>query len=104
MKVTAWNDGKKTYGIRVGIRNRDRFFNKSWRNIEVDIEGSIYQFKLTPGFWKHCPEFRDSVKPTIREWLEKYNLVGWPKRKPPRFELVQIDNNKFRLEKYKISL
>jgi hypothetical protein len=59
MQVSAWNDGANTYGIRVGIPNRDEYFDPSWTEIEVEMEGHFQRFVLTPGFWSHCPEFRD---------------------------------------------
>ena len=35
MRVSAWNDGGRTYGICVGAANRDEYFRRNWSGIEV---------------------------------------------------------------------
>ena len=97
MQASAWNDGKNTYGIRVGVPNRDKYFDPAWKSIEVEIDGHFHCFRLTAGFWRHCPEFRDSGKPIIREWLRRKHMLDWPRGKPPRMELVPLGDGKFRL-------
>jgi len=97
MLATAWNNGGNQYGIRVGKVNRDRYFNRGWNLIEVDIEGKLYQFVLTSGFWRNCPEFRDSGQPIIQEWLTKHKILTWPKGEPPQVQLISLGNGKFRL-------
>jgi len=92
MKVTAWKGG--TYGIRVGKANAHKFFKKEWENIEVEINGVFYKFKLSPTFWMTCPEFRGK---SISAWLLSHKLISWPKGKPPILELVPIGGNCFRL-------
>jgi hypothetical protein len=71
MDVTAWNNGGTTFGIRVGAPNRERYFERSWSEVQVEIDGQAYTFELTAGFWHRCPEFRDRGTPVIREWLER---------------------------------
>jgi hypothetical protein len=93
MRATAWNSGN-TYGIRVGSPNRDQFFDRSWYEIEVEIEGQWHHFALTAGFWNHCPEFRS---PIIREWFARYQLLKWSHGNPPTFELRPLGGNRFRL-------
>jgi hypothetical protein len=95
MTVTAWSSGGGTYGIRVGKRNRDAVFNASWESIEVEIDGALHTFTLTPGFWRCCPEFRS---PVIREWLRRHNKLTWENRHPPQFNLEIIGKRRFRLE------
>lgn len=97
MDVSAWSNGAKTFGIRVGARNRTRYFDQSWSEIEVEIDGELHSFDLTAGFWNDCPEFRDRGTPVIREWLERSNLMDWPRGQPPRFRLQQLSGNRFRL-------
>ena len=92
MIVSAWLGG--TYGIRVGKENAQKWFSKEWANIEVEIDGHFHTFSLTPTFWTTCPEFRGGI---IHRWLEKQGLLSWPKRNPPKFELIPLDGNKFRL-------
>jgi hypothetical protein len=99
MQVSAWRSGR-TYGIRVGYGNRDKFFNPSWEWIEVETDGKLRKFQLTPGFWNCCPEFRDSGGTVIQDWLRCHYAIPWPNRHPPhpRFEVIDIANRRFRLE------
>jgi hypothetical protein len=97
MQVSAWNNGGDIYGIRVGFPNRAEFFDESWTEIEVEIDGQPYYFGLTDGFWNHCPEFRDSRHPAVREWLRRHRTLDWPKGYPPRLELIPLGGNRFRL-------
>lgn len=97
MQVKAWCNGGLAYGIRIGIRNRDHHFQRDWCEIEVELDGTSHSFRLTPGFWRSCPEFRDAGAPVIRRWLERRGALTWPSGKPPRFELVSMGLARFRL-------
>lgn len=100
MECSAWKNGNissPTYGIRVGISNRDLYFNVNWNIIEVEIDGINYKFELTPGFWKDCPEFRDKGSIVIQEWLKKNHTLSWPYRQPPHMHLIPVNGNQFRL-------
>lgn len=97
MWASAWNDGKSTYGIRVGMPNRDKYFDPTWKGIDVEIEGKFHHFALTAGFWNHCPEFRDRGSSVIRDWLKANYTLDWPAGSPPRFELRSLGGNRFRL-------
>ena len=97
MEVRAWFNGQSTYGIRVGIPNRDRYFDCKWTLIEVEIDGHFHEFALTPGFWKKCPEFRDSGGTVLRDWLQKLDKYCWTACHPPRFQLQPLDGTRFRL-------
>src|SRR5438128_1986990 len=98
MQVSAWTNGGRTCGIRVGYPNRDKFFDTNWTKIEVEIDGRTYSFPLTDGFWNHCPEFRDSGNSVIRDWLRHHCTLEWVKGDPPRMELVALGGNRFRLQ------
>jgi hypothetical protein len=97
MQTSAWRNGGQTYGIRVGAENRNRYFDRAWREIEVDIDGRFYQFRITDGFWNRCPEFRDAGTPVIREWLRQNRTLNWQKGAPPQVELMPLQGNRFRL-------
>ena len=99
MIVSVWLGGGRTYGIRVGYDNRQRFFDPVWECIEVEIDGNLHKFQLTPGFWEHCPEFRDSGTTVIQEWLRRNYNIPWEKGNPPKFCLELIGNQRFRLVK-----
>lgn len=81
----------------VGLPNRDNYFKPAWSEIEVEIEGEVYRFALTAGFWKQCPEFRDRGSPVIREWLRMHHTLNWPKGRSPQFDSVPVEGNRFRL-------
>lgn len=98
MQATAWKGSGNQYGIRVGYPNRNQFFDPLWKSIEVEMDGRFYQFHLTPGFWNHCPEFRDRGTPVIRDWLRRHHTLNWDLGKPPRFELIPLGDGQFRLE------
>jgi hypothetical protein len=101
MIVSAWSGGSgRTYGIRVGYVNRRIYFEPEepkWQWIDVEIDGTTHKFQLTPGFWNHCPEFRDSGTKVIREWLQRNNRIPWEKGKPPKFVLEVVGPQRFRL-------
>lgn len=100
MRVSAWKGGRSDmYGIRVGAPNRDRYFHRGWSEIEVEIDGRVHRFKITPGFWNKCPEFRDRGTPTIRNWLVANGLVPWKKGSPPKFTLEPVAGKRFRLRR-----
>ena len=92
MKVTAWS-ASGTYGIRVGKTNRDRYF-RSLSSVRVQIDEAVFDFPLSPSFWRNCPEFRGSE---IGRWFRENQLAPWPKGHPPAFELIPLGGNRFRL-------
>jgi hypothetical protein len=97
MRVKAWSNGRGVYGIRVGAQNRAKFFDASWAEIEVELESEVHRFRLTDGFWRDCPEFRDRGAPILREWLRTHRTLNWPKGDPPAIELIPLAGNRFRL-------
>lgn len=98
MQVTAWTNGSGIYGIRVGSANRNRFFQPIWEEIEVDIADVIHEFRLTRGFWKDCPEFRDSRDIPIETWLLQQRVLPWPPGVPPKFVLLPRGDAQFKLD------
>jgi hypothetical protein len=97
MEASAWSNGGGTYGIRVGFPNRNEFFDESWTEIDVEIDGQFHRFQLREGFWNKCPEFRDSGTTVIRDWLRRHHKLNWPTGRPPRVQLVPLGGNRFRL-------
>lgn len=97
MKVTAWHGGTWTYGIRIGKANRKLYFKPVWESVTIEIGGKEHRFALTPGFWRECPEIRDSGEPVLRRWLESHFSVPWPTGNPPHMQLVPAGDRRFRL-------
>ena len=97
MRVTAWNGGGNTYGLYIGIRNRNLHFKREWRTVTIELEGQAYTFVLTNGFWRNCPEIRDRGTPHIREWLARHRTLTWPRGRPPAIQLEPTSDSRYRL-------
>lgn len=97
MRVTAWSNGKKTFGVRVGTPNRDQFFERDWDLVRLELDGEEHEFMITGGFWNQCPEIRDRGRPLLREWLQRHRTLDWPRGRPPEAELLPLGGNRFRL-------
>ena len=101
MKVTGWSNGSPTksgsgYGIRISQMDRDQNFNRQWKKVEIDLEGTyVIEIKITDSFWRKCTELRSSE---LGSWLIRKGHAPWQRGKPPKFNLLSIGNGKFRLK------
>lgn len=101
MKVSGWKSGKSdakgrvAFGVRVGKENANRFFEREWDVVLVEMDGETFPVKVTKTFWTTCPELRN---PAIGAWLKKKGLERWQSGRPPRIRLTPISKNRFRLE------
>ena len=93
MQAKAWKGG--TYGVRVGTRNAARYFSKSWKFVDVELDGNFYRVRLGDTFWGACPELRGAA---FGNWLARRGLDAWPRGKPPSLELTPTEGNRFRLQ------
>jgi len=99
--VSGWRSGKfdvrraVALGIRVGRDNVQRFFDKDWDVVLIEIENDAVPVKITKTFWTTCPELRS---PDIGTWMRTKGLVPWPKGRPPEMRLTPIGGNRFRLD------
>ena len=93
MDATGWRAGT-VYGIRVGRENANNYFSPKTPNIQVDIDGFFYNFRLTPTFWTTCPEIRGKA---IREWFIIKRLAPWPKGETPKLTLKPLGDHCFKL-------
>lgn len=88
--VSAWSNGDRGYGLRVRRADRERFFRRRWRTVDVTIPGhGVVTMNVTPSFWTTCPEIRSAV---IRQLAP-----GWRHGAPHTFGLVPIGQAAFRL-------
>jgi len=99
MIVTAWNNGKYKesgagYGLRILKEDRDSVFLRKWDHIILDIDGKEVAINLSDSFWRNCSELRSKE---IGKWLISTDKGKWEKGKPPKYQLTQISNNKFKL-------
>ncbi len=105
MIVKAWNNGDyhqdgNGYGIKITSRDRDQYFDASWKKIilELDGENKLVEVNISKKcFWiETC---RELISKEIGKWLIKNRLSPWPIGKPPVLEMVQMSERHFRLTK-----
>jgi len=98
--VSGWKSGKfvarraVALGVRVGRENVERFFDKDWDVVLIEVESETISVKITRTFWTSCPELRS---PAIGTWMRKKGLVPWAKCRPPEMRLTPMGRNRFRL-------
>lgn len=94
MKVSASKGA--TYGIRVGKADVSKYFPRSWKgkDLRININGTYHRFNLSNTFWTSCPEIRGQP---IGRWLSRNRHGSWPKGHPPKFTLIPLCGNRFRL-------
>ena len=103
MLVTGWNNGAfhKTgagYGIRISRKDRDRYFNKEWDYVIIQLDDEDVRVNVSFSFWDECSELRNAK---IGQWMIRRGHQRWPKGSPPVFELILIRERKFRLQEVK---
>lgn len=101
VKVNAWNNGKYNptgagYGLRLNSADRDALFDRSWKDITLDLPNGTrsVRIRLSPRFWHDCPELRSAA---IGRWLVAIGYGRWPRNTPPRFSLIQVSGNHFKV-------
>jgi hypothetical protein len=97
MIVSAWYDGHSTYGVRILGREVSLWFRPEWNHVTLffpDRNDGI-EVPLTESFWHGSPELRS---PQIKEFFLRHDLVDWPKKEPPLFELESAGGGVFRLK------
>jgi hypothetical protein len=97
MIVSAWYDGHSTYGVRILDREVSLWFRPEWEMVELRLPDRTepVEIPLTESFWHGSSELRS---PWIKEFFLRHNLVGWPKKQPPQFELVAHGEGVFELK------
>ncbi len=102
--VTAWKGGaqkgernwhKFRYGIRIRKRDRDYLFDRRWTYVDIIVEDKYsIKVKITDSFWRNCSELRHGF---FKEYFIEKGYIPWPKGRPPKFLLVHIGRNVFKL-------
>ena len=98
MNATGWK-GTKTFGVRVGVDNAAKYFNREWSSVEIEIDGELHNYPLHENFWTTCPEFRGGG---LKDWLLRQGLAPWPRGKTPKLKLTPLAGNRFRISSSKI--
>lgn len=100
MLVHAWSNGAARatgagYGVRVSVRDRDRYFDPRWATVVIDLEPDGHTIvPVATSFWRACTELRSA---DIGRWLLTRSLAPWPRGHPPSLELHHVHDNHFRL-------
>ena len=101
MIVTAWNNGAHHasgagYGFQLTAEDRERFINKGWSSLVLELEGSPTQLQVNikkVSFWRRqCGEV---INQDIGVWFLGSGLAPWPKNYPPKFAMTQLMGNRF---------
>lgn len=75
MHVIAWNNGKHHttgagYGLKISIRDRDRYFRREWQSVFVMLEGQAEPIEVNvakSSFWS--PVCRELIHAEIGGWM-----------------------------------
>jgi hypothetical protein len=98
--ATGWKGA--TYGLRVGNRNRDQFFEPAWGFVELELVGGPGAGRQTVGishsFWNRCPELRSAA---IGRWFQGLGLAPWATGAPPRLLMEAAGERIFRVTQTK---
>lgn len=108
LEVTAWNNGSNNptgsgYGFKVSIKDRDQFFKKDWKFIELELEGKPDAIEVSIdrlSFWNDT--CRELIHKSIGKWILEFGLAPCKKGNPPRFVLEPLGGNRFLVGKIDI--
>jgi hypothetical protein len=98
MIVTAWSNGKSGFGFKLSASDRDQFFSRKWSEIMLTLPGKSSSFAINidkPSFWNET--CRELIAKEIGAWLKMSGYAPWAKGCPPKFELIQVKENLFKL-------
>lgn len=101
MTVTAYKAA--TYGFKIQIPDRDKYFSRDWETaiVELPVEGGFERVECNvakKSFWNStCHEL---ISSRIGAWFASKGFLTWEKGYPPKFELTPMGGNVFRITKY----
>ncbi len=101
MIVTAWNNGAHHdsgagYGLKIRVEDRDRFFQRQWDTVFIELEGEQEAVEVNvnkDSFWG--PRCRELINHRIGPWLRRNGYAPWPQGQPPSFLLEPVRGNRF---------
>jgi len=105
LRWTAWNSGTHAksgagYGFKVPIQDRDRYFEKKWQTVvlELPASGRYTEVEVNiakASFWTAtCHEL---ISREIGRWLRANGLAPWPIRRPPKVVVEFLGERRFRV-------
>lgn len=102
MRAVAWSNGSPLssgsgYGLRVSAEDRDRFFDRAWTNVIIELPGEgPSTVALSKSFWSRCSELRSAA---LGRWLLGAGLAPWPRGEPPTFLLLPREEGRFTVQR-----
>ncbi len=94
MVVKTQSKGRGITGLNVGSSNVERYFPRSVRFVELQLDHLQIQCDLPPDFWQDQPEIFD---PRLCAWLESKHLSPEAGRVPATLDLIPAGKNSFRV-------
>ncbi len=101
--ATAWNNGNPGpsgagYGLKIGIADRDRFFDRSWQTVTLRLaEQGLPRIVMVncakASFWNST--CRELIGKEIGRWLIDNGFAPWPKGTPPKFLFSPVEARLF---------
>jgi hypothetical protein len=102
---TAWNSGTHLksgagYGFKVPIRDRDRFFDRKWRSVVLELPTASGHTEIEvnvakDSFWtEKCHEL---ISRDIGQWLRSNGLAPWRRGRPPKVNVEAVGERRFRV-------
>jgi hypothetical protein len=105
MIVTGWKKGNpniKTgagYGIRIRKGDRDKYFNKNWKSVKIEIENyQLIEVNISNSFWRDCSELRSKW---FGKWMIEKKLAPWSRFKTPKLNLNPVNEKIFKLNSFR---
>jgi hypothetical protein len=103
MHVTAWNNGQHYrtgagYGFKLRADDRDRHFKKTWTTVFVALPGVAEEVEFNinkSSFWGGT--CRELINRVFGQWLIQRGYAPWSSGAPPKFDLVLVRANHFKL-------
>jgi hypothetical protein len=92
MVVTSQCSGHRVTGLYVGAKNVRRYFPKSVKAIELQLDHLRIECGLTLPFWQDKPEIHD---PRLCLWLESKYRNGAGRRAPVPLAMIPSGKNSF---------
>ena len=97
--ATGWHNGGPPhdpagYGLKFVGRDRDRYFDESWSNVILELEGAeAVSIQLSRSFWRSCTELRSA---DVGRWLLSQGAAPWLKGSPPGIVVTPDSDNRFK--------
>lgn len=101
MIVTVWNNGSYNklgagYGFKLNTLDRDKFFNRKWESIVLELENYPEPINVNINKSSFCgPKCKELINKEIEIWLLDNGLAPWPKSNPPKIKMNHISENRF---------